>query len=291
MLTDIERLTDAQFLRLFQAKRFLVTGATGNVGRHIVNTLLENGYLVRALTRDAKRANLPRCVEVVEGDLTRPETFERALAGVAGLHLITIGGDDYTPLENGDEIVQLARWEGVQRISVLSDGRTGSVEKAVMASDVDWTILQPVDLMSNTLGWIKSIKSANVVREPYGRMAKTLIHEADVAAVAAKILSDGGHSRKTLKLTGSEVLTIPDKIRAISAATGKPITYVEVSEEHTRQSMRELGIDEDVIDYVVAWNSNPPVEGRAVTKSVQQVIGRPPLSFTHWVREHAPLFM
>ncbi|WP_288193555.1 NAD(P)H-binding protein [uncultured Phyllobacterium sp.] len=291
MLTDIERLTDAQFLRLFQAKRFLVTGATGNVGRHVVNELLENGYLVRALTRDAQRANLPASVEVVEGDLTRPETFERALAGVAGMHLITIGGDDYTPLDNGAEIVQLARWEGVQRISVLSDGRAGSVEEAVRTSDLEWTILQPVDLMSNTLGWIKSIKSANIVREPYGSTARTLIHEADVAAVAARILSHGGHARKTLKLTGCEVLTIPDKIKAISAVTGKPIRYVEVSEEHTRQSMRELGIGEDVIDYVVAWNSNPPPEGRAVTGSVQQVIGRPPRRFIHWVKEHAPLFM
>ncbi|QND53757.1 NAD(P)H-binding protein [Phyllobacterium sp. 628] len=290
MVTDIQRVTDAQFLRLFSAKRFLVTGATGNVGRHIVNELLENGHLVRALTRNALKAGLPACVQVIEGDLTKPETFERALAGITGLHLITIGGDDYAPLENGHDIVQLARWEGVQRVCVLSDGRRGTVERAVTNSDLDWTILQPVDLMSNTLGWIKGIKSANTVREPYGSLGKTIVHEADVAAVAAKILGDGGHSRKTLKLTGPEVLTIPDKIRAISAATGKPIRYIEVSEEHTRQSMRELGIEDDVIDYVVAWNRNPPPEGRTVNRSVEQITGRPPRSFNHWVKEHARLF-
>lgn len=57
----------------------LVTGATGTIGSVLVGRLIDAGHRVRALTRDAQAANLPEQVEVVEGDLTRPESLEPAL--------------------------------------------------------------------------------------------------------------------------------------------------------------------------------------------------------------------
>lgn len=79
----------------------LVTGATGNVGRHIVNQLLEAGHHVRALTRNPSSAKLPEGVEVAYGDLTEPKTLAPALNGVTGMHLITFNSDGYTPLQSG----------------------------------------------------------------------------------------------------------------------------------------------------------------------------------------------
>ncbi len=58
---------------------FLITGATGNVGRHLVDQLIQAGHRVRALTRNAANAHLPSGAEVVEGDLTRPESLAAAL--------------------------------------------------------------------------------------------------------------------------------------------------------------------------------------------------------------------
>lgn len=100
--------------------KILVTGATGNIGRHVVGQLLDAGHRVLALTRNPDRAELPAGAEVVRGDLTDASTLEPLLEGVEGLHLITFGGAAGEDLTNGHEIVEGARRAGVQRVTVLS---------------------------------------------------------------------------------------------------------------------------------------------------------------------------
>ncbi|WP_176444686.1 NAD(P)H-binding protein [Paenibacillus herberti] len=75
----------------------LVTGATGNVGRHVVEHLVRAGHDVRALSRNPANANLPKGVEVVYGDLSKPESLAPAMRGVTGMHLITFSSDGYGP--------------------------------------------------------------------------------------------------------------------------------------------------------------------------------------------------
>src|SRR5687768_3267296 len=118
--------------------KILVTGATGTVGRQLVNHLVQAGHHVRALTRNPQKANFPAGVEVVTGDLTTPETLVLALEGMTGLHLINFDGGDsgYGLLQTGAEIVELAKKAGVQRVTVLRGGEKGSVEMEVEASDL-----------------------------------------------------------------------------------------------------------------------------------------------------------
>lgn len=108
----------------------LVTGATGKAGRHVVRHLLEAGHQVRALTRDPARAALPDGAEVVAGDLTDPASLAPALRGVLGVHLITVGGDDYATLRTGPELVTRFTEAGVRRVVVLWNGQPGPVEEA-----------------------------------------------------------------------------------------------------------------------------------------------------------------
>lgn len=105
-----------------QSDLFLITRATGNVGRHIVDQLLQKGQQVRALTRNPDKADLPAEAEVVQGDLTRPETIRPVLEGVAGIHLITISGDSFEPLQTGPEMVKMAGEAEVQQdeVSIMS---------------------------------------------------------------------------------------------------------------------------------------------------------------------------
>src|SRR5687767_2040114 len=97
----------------------LVTGATGTIGRHVVDQLARGGHEVRALTRRPAQARLPADVEVFEGDLTRPESLADALRDVSALHLIAVSGDDYAPLETAPAIVESAVAAGVKHITVL----------------------------------------------------------------------------------------------------------------------------------------------------------------------------
>jgi hypothetical protein len=123
----------------------LVTGATGKVGRELVELLARARQPVRALIRrDADRARLPAGVEGVAGDLNRPETLSAALDGVRALHLLA--GYDGLP-----DFVAEARRSGVEHI-----------------------VLQPNSFMSNTLRWIPQLRAGDVVREPFADRVRIL---------------------------------------------------------------------------------------------------------------------
>ncbi|MFF2888568.1 NmrA family NAD(P)-binding protein [Paenibacillus sp. NPDC057967] len=270
----------------------LVTGATGNVGRHVVDQLVRSGARVRALTRNPATANLPQPVEVVYGELTDPQTLVPALNGVTAMHLITFNGADSAPLQTGAEIVALAEKAGVRKVTLLWSGERGPVEEAVEASRLEWTHLQPpVEFMSNAREWAESIRSEGVVRGLNGQVLSAMIHEADIGSVAATVLMEDGHAFKSYTLTGPEVLSISDKIRLMSAEIGRDIGFVQLLEEEERAKMREAGIQEDVIDYVVGWHANPPKESYQVLPTVEQITGRPARTFAQWLTENREQFI
>ncbi|WNF27907.1 NAD(P)H-binding protein [Streptomyces sp. C11-1] len=268
----------------------LVTGATGTVGRRVVEQLLERGEHVRALTRDPARAELPEGVDVVRGDLTDPASLESALDGVTGLHLITFGGALFAPLETGEEILALARKAGVRRVTVLNGGGETPMETAVRASGLAWTVVMPVEFMANALEWAPGIKAEGVVREPYVGRLSAMVHESDIGAVAAVALTEDGHAGRAYLVTGPQVLTVGDKVAAIAAARGADVELVELTEEQALESWRANGMPEDVIGFLIDVYRDTPPEGRTVIDTVQQVTGRPARTFAQWAREHAEHF-
>ena len=272
--------------------KILVTGATGTVGRHIVNHLIQAGHKVRALTRNPEKANLPDGVEVVAGNLAAPETLAPALAGVTGLHLINFdsGASGDPLLQSGSEIVALAKKAGVQRVTVLMGGQKSSVEQALEASDLAWTFLQPVEFMANAFDWVESIRTEGVVREPFGSRLSAMIHEADIGAVAAAVLTENGHAGQSYTLTGPEALTPPEMVRLLGKALGRNLQFIELTEAQARERWRESGYPEEVIEFFVWALGNTPVEGYTVVPTVEQITGRPARTFAQWAAEHAEAF-
>ncbi len=284
----------------------LVTGATGNVGRNVVKHLVaqqsrqrpgsdrpaaEPGQTVRALTRDPARAraSLPEGVEVVAGDLTIPSTLESALDGVSALHLINFGGD-YVPLETGAEIVALAAKAGVKRVTVLRGGVEGTVEKALKESTLDWTFIAPVEFMSGALDWAEEIRATRTVRAPFPGVKSAMVHDSDIGAVIACVLTQGGHGGKTYELTGPQALTVPDKVAAIAGAIGEPIKYVELTEAEARARWAAEGLPPEVVEFFVMAHGNPPAAAWTVLPTVEQITGRPALTLADWAAAHAHLF-
>ncbi|MEG9550315.1 NAD(P)H-binding protein [Streptomyces baarnensis] len=268
----------------------LVTGATGTVGRRVVEQLLERGEHVRALTRDPARAELPAGVDVVRGDLTDPASLEPALDGVTGLHLITFGGGLFAPLETGEEILGLAREAGVRRVTVLHGGEGTPMESAVRASGFAWTVVMPVEFMANALEWAPGIRSEGVVREPFVDRLSAMVHESDIGAVAAVALTEDGHGGQEYLVTGPQVLTVRDKAAAVGAARGADVELVELTEEQALESWRGQGMPEDVIAFLIDVYRDTPPEGRTVIDTVEKVTGRPARTFAQWAEEHAEHF-
>jgi uncharacterized protein YbjT (DUF2867 family) len=274
-----------------QTQKILVAGATGTVGRQVVAELLARGHAVRALTRDAARADLPAGVEVVQGDLTAPDSLIPALeGGVTGLHLITFGGACFAPLETGPRILELARAAGVRRVTVLHGGGPSLLEDAVRADDgVDWTVLMPVEFMANALEWADGIVVSDEVREPFVSRLSAMVHEGDIGAVAAVALTEEGHAGQEYVITGPELLTVGDKVATI-AARGRDISLVELTEEQAVAQWRAAAHPEDVIGFLLKAYGNTPEVGRTVLDTVEKVTGHRARTFAKWSAEHADAF-
>ncbi|MFJ8085877.1 NmrA family NAD(P)-binding protein [Streptomyces sp. NPDC096205] len=265
----------------------LVTGATGNTGRHVVAELVRRGERVRALSRDtvAAAAKLPAGVEVVAGTHTVPEKLDAALEGVDRLHITVTAG----LAEAGPELVRRAVDAGVRRITVLWGGFVGPVEEAVAESGVTWTRLEPQEFMSNTLTWTDSVRDEGVVREPYD-LPSALVHEADIAAVAAVALLEDGHAGRAYNLTGPEALTPRERVAMLSRAVGRELSFVPLTHEQAVERLMATGVSRADADYVIGWYASPPEEAATVVDTVERLTGRPARTFAQWLAEHADRF-
>ncbi|MEV0198819.1 NAD(P)H-binding protein [Nonomuraea sp. NPDC050691] len=269
----------------------LVAGATGNVGRPLVEQLLAAGHRVRALTRDPAAAGLPAAAEAVAGNLADTASLAAAFDGVGAAHLITFNGADFSPLTNGPEIVALAEQAGLRKVTILKgDVGKSPLEEAVEAGKLEWTSLAPVEFMSNALEWAEAIRTEGVVREGFPEAKSAMVHDADIAAVAAAALTGDGHGGQEYWLTGPEALTPADKVRTISEVLGREVRYVPLSTDEVVAQWRQEGYSDEDMEFFLMMRTDPPIPGDTLLPTVEQVTGRPARTFAEWVRENAASF-
>lgn len=281
----------------------LITGATGNVGREVVNLLLSGGETVVAVTRHPATAALPDGAVVVGGDPSHPQTLTSALRGVEAVFISPRALGAATAGAATAALLKLAAEQGAQRVVLLSAVTVEygggyqrfadafrAVEEEARASGLKWTILRCADFASNALAWAPQIRASGIVRGVYGDAATSTIHERDVAAVSALALMDAAHAGRTYVLTGPQSLTQRDKVRLIGEAIGREVPWVEVAPEQFRQAMLAQGLPEDVPDRVIGYWSDRVLQPGPSSPTVEQVLGRPALTFAEWAVEHAAAF-
>lgn len=280
----------------------MVTGATGNVGREVVNLLIEEGEKVVAVTRDPGTAVLPTDVEVVEGDPSRPGTLASSLRGVTGFFI--------NPRAVGDaavELLALAREQGVKRVVAMSAlnvdfdlARQPSrlrgvynkeVEAAAVRSGLEWVGLRAGYYAVNTIGtWAAQIRAGDVVRGPYPESAWAPLHERDLAAVGVRaLLTDDLLGRRPV-LTGPKSLTQEEMVSTIGDAIGKPLRFQEVPPEVAKQGMVRAGFPEALADGFVAMQAESYGQPDLVSGEVEKILGRLGLTFAEWASDHALAF-
>ena len=265
--------------------KILVTGATGNVGRLVVDELLALGASdVRALTNNPAKAALPDGVEVVEGYLGRPETMPAALAGVDRMYLAPL-------IRTNAEVCRLAAAAGVGHIVDMAGAKGDhwqAIEDGVEACGVPWTHLEPGEFMPNAGIWSAQIAAGDVVRDAYGDAANAPIALEDIAAVAARILVDGGHHGRSYELTGPETLTRRERVHLIVAALGRELAYVELPRD---QAIEQLAL---VMGEYAEWYLDGQAQlvqhPQAAVPTVAELTGRPATTFAEWARRQVDLF-
>lgn len=278
-------------------KKILVTGATGNVGRHVVSQLLADGFEVRALTRDPSRASLPAGVDVRHGDLGQPDTLSPALAGIESVFLFASPG-------SGQSLVRAASEQGVQRVVFLSSLSVqddvaeqsnpiaafhADIEHAIEASDLEWTFVRPGAFAANTLSWAPQIRATGVVRGPYGDATVAPTHERDIAAVAVHALRHDGHHGAKYPLTGPESLTLAEQARIIGEVIGREVRYEELPPDVARAEMVEQ-MPPFIADTLLRMFGGTVGRPALVLPTVEQITGQPAHTFREWVADRADAF-
>ncbi|NBE98831.1 NAD-dependent epimerase/dehydratase family protein [Nonomuraea sp. KC401] len=274
--------------------KILVTGATGNVGRHVVTRLAKAGLEVRALARDPVRAQLP--VETVRGDLTDPESLEPALDGVESVFLLW----PTTSAESAARTITAIAKHARRVVYLSADAEDAAddeepsyfhhgVERRIRHSGVGWTFLRPGGFAANTLMWAAQIRQG-VVRWPFGQAVRALIHERDIAAVAVHVLTSAGHNGATYALTGPEQLTQAEQVRIIGEVLGREVRWEELPVEQAREQLLAAWGDPSFVDLALQGWERFVTRPERVTGTVERLLGRPALTFRQWAEDRAADF-
>jgi uncharacterized protein YbjT (DUF2867 family) len=265
--------------------KILVTGATGNVGRMVVDELLALGADdVRALTVNPARAALPPGVDVVRGFLGKVETLPPALAGVDVMYLAP-------HLETVFEVCRLAAAAGVRRIVDLAGAKGDhwqGIEDGVEASGVPFTHLEPGEFMANADVWAAQIRAGDVVRDTCGDAANAPIAQEDVAAVAARVIVEDGHVGRSYELTGPETLSRREKVERIGRALGRELTYVDLPRDEAIEQLR-LAMGE-YAEWYVDGQAMLAEHPQQAVQTVAELLDRPAMTYEQWARKHAGMF-
>jgi uncharacterized protein YbjT (DUF2867 family) len=279
----------------------LVTGGTGNIGRELLHELAGRNADARVLVRDPARAShVPDSIPRAIGDLDDPASLGEPFRGVDQLFLLTPGiGTAYA-----SNAIAAAKKSGVRRVVLLSsDNVLGDPmpamgqwhherEEIVRGSGIPWTILRPTGFMTNALDWLPSLREDGYVLDPMGPGRYAPIDPADIAAVAATVLTEDGHEGREYVITGPETLTVGEQVRILEHAIGRKIDVhaVATAEEAVRARFP---------------SGAPPALAAAITEgfalmradtvgrrtdTVRELLGREPHDFADWCRRHGEAF-
>ena len=165
------------------------------------------------------------------------------------------------------------------------------IEGLIAAAGLASTIIRPGIFASNALyWWAASIRDGNVVRWPYGAAETSPIDERDIAAVAARVLSEDGHAGGDYVITGPESLSQAEQVRIIGAAIGRRIQFEELSPEEFRRETADSWPGPVVDMLLAAWGATIGLPA-FVTSTVSDVVGSPPRTFRQWAVDHSAAFL
>ncbi len=283
--------------------KVLVTGATGNVGSQVVQELRGRGVSIRAFVRNPDRAaeKLGEGIELAVGDFSDTASLHRALEGVD--HLFLTSADSPQKVEHETAVIDAAAAAGVWRIVKLSTlgAKGGSplppfdwhghIEQHLWRSEVPAVVLRSTFFMSNLFASAEAIRHTGKLFAPADGAKIAMIDPRDVAAVVAVVLTTDGYEGQTYKLTGPEAITYEHIAEELSAATGRPIEFVDVPDEAARQGFVEAGMPDWLVEHLIGmFGIISQAELEQTTDSVRNLTGCEPRTFSQFAREHAVLF-
>jgi uncharacterized protein YbjT (DUF2867 family) len=277
----------------------LVTGASGTVGRRVLEEVVKTGKPVKAMYRRTEDArNAPAGVATVIADFADKAGMAKALQGIDTIYLVCSPIPELVELESN--AIEASKQAGVRHIVLNSALGAGDypksfpswhfkVEDALKASGLGYTILRPGGFLQNiTTYYVPLIRTESAFYASIGTAKVSLIDVRDVAGVAAKALAaPGEHAGKTYELKGPEALTCAEIAERISRLAGRKVQYVGVPEDALRKSMRDAGAPEWLVNAELDLEAYYRMERKSaeVDDVLENLLGRAPIRLDQFLNE------
>jgi uncharacterized protein YbjT (DUF2867 family) len=272
--------------------KILITGASGNIGTPLVETLRLQGADFEIM-RSMAGATASRVASFSEA-----AGLQSAFGGIDTLFVLL----PLVPnkLELAINVAKAAKAAGVKHI-VRSSGAgadpqagfalhklQGTIDQVFEDTGIATTFLRPAGFMQNYSGFMAGMVKAGTVYGATADAAQSLIDVRDIAAVAANILMNPHiHEGKAYTLTGVEALTDSQRVQILSELLGRTVSFVEVSQEAGRASLVQMGMPEKIVEWLDSLNAIVSAGyAGAISPDVQTLLGRAPIGFSQFAKDY-----
>jgi len=275
----------------------LVTGATGSTGSELVRRLLARGAPVRAMVRDTASYT---AAPAVGANFDDAAAVAEALRGVERAYLVTPSSE--RAQDQQIRFAEAAAAAGVEQLVVLSQYASvedspvrflryhAAVERRVRELGIGYTFLRPNLFFQGLLAMADSIRATGTLFAPIGEARVSAVDVRDIAEVAAVTLTEPGHLGQSYEITGPAAVTHAEIARALSAATGREIGFVDVPPAAFADAVRGVLPDWQVDGLLEDYAHYARGEAAQVSSTVADLTGRPALDVASFARDYAGAF-
>ena len=282
----------------------LITGASGTVGRAVLDEVRKTGAAFRAMYRnDADAKNAPAGTSTVIADFADKESLARALNGADTVFVVCSPIPQLVELESN--AIDVCAEKDVRHVVLNSSLGAGDypksfpswhrkVEDKLQGSKLGHTILRPNSFMQNiTAFYAPSIRAQGAFYAAMGNAKVSLIDVRDVGAAAAKVLTTPeAHAGKTYDLNGPEAVSYTELARKISQVTGREAKFVDIHEQAQRKAMLDMGMPEWQVTALLDLQQyySKLGKGGEVTDTLSRLIGHPAIELNQFLNENKQSF-
>jgi uncharacterized protein YbjT (DUF2867 family) len=285
--------------------QIFVLGATGTVGREVVELLVGRGISFRAGIHQSplhlsESEFTEASIETIPLDQGSIESLVRAFEGTDVLFFVSPSNEDFVAM--AENVLKAAKQVGVRhivRVSVVGAEQGNSllakehhkVDQMIVRSEIPFTLLQPVSFMQNYLRHTRSIQEESMFYEPFGTAHCSFIDARDIAALAVTAMTQNGHDGKTYVVTGPESLSGNDVADIFSRVLERRIRYVDVSDREARDYWEKSGLSDRRVDWLSDYYRFCRDGGTALLSPVDPIlIGREPIALEMFVKDNIGAF-
>lgn len=275
----------------------VITGATGQFGRQVVDHLLKRGVpaseIAAAVRTPANAGDLAELgIEIREADFDRPETLVPAFLDSDKLLFVSANGPNALRITQHRAVVQAAKAAGVRLLAYTSITQADrnplrladvhrDTEAALVSSGIPTVLLRNGWYTENYTGSLSDSAQRGMIAGSSGAGRIASATRADLAEAAAVILTLEGQAGKVYELTGDTAWSLPELAAEVSAQFGKPVVYADLPLAQYKQILVGAGLPDFLVDMIADANVNI-AQGAlsSVTSDLREILGRPttPLS-------------